>query len=178
MALDLGLIGNCCVSALVDRNARIVWYCLPRFDGDPVFHGLLGAPRDEPGSGIFSIELDDQRTSHQSYVENTAILKTVLEGASGAVEITDFCPRFYSRGRAFRPQMLVRKIVPLSGNPKIRIRVRPRFKYGSVRPGITYGSNHIRYVSEETTIRLTTDAPLDYVVGETAFTLNEPIHLV
>ena len=37
-SLDLGLIGNCSVSALVDAKARIVWCCLPRFDGDPVFH--------------------------------------------------------------------------------------------------------------------------------------------
>ena len=28
--LDLGLIGNCSISALVDKEARIVWCCLPR----------------------------------------------------------------------------------------------------------------------------------------------------
>ena len=31
------MIGNCAFSALVDERARIVWCCLPRFDGDPVF---------------------------------------------------------------------------------------------------------------------------------------------
>jgi GH15 family glucan-1,4-alpha-glucosidase len=178
LTIDVGLIGNCCVSALVDRDARVVWYCLPRFDGDPVFHALLGAPRDAPGTGVFSIEIDDQETSSQSYEENTAILKTVLKSPSGVVEVTDFCPRFYSRNRAFRPQMLVRTIRPIAGSPKIRIRVRPRFQYGRVSPAITYGSNHIRYVSESATIRLTTDAPIDYVLAETAFKLTEPVHLI
>ncbi len=55
--LDLGLIGNCSVGALVDRQAQIVWCCLPRFDGDPVFHALLGAPAAAPGDGVFSIEI-------------------------------------------------------------------------------------------------------------------------
>jgi hypothetical protein len=43
-SLDLALIGNCQVGALIDSAAEIVWYCLPRFDGDPVFSSLAGAP--------------------------------------------------------------------------------------------------------------------------------------
>ncbi len=176
--LEVGLIGNCSVSALVDRDARVVWYCLPRFDGDPIFHTLLGTPADAPDGGVFAIEMEGAQTSSQSYVENTAILKTVLTGPSGIVEITDFCPRFYSRNRAFRPQMLIRKIVPIAGNPKVKIRIKPRFRYGAVRPVMTHGSNHIRYVSDDTTIRLTTDAPIDYLLAETAFKVTEPLHLV
>ena len=47
---DLGLIGNCQLSALVERSGSIVWCCLPRFDSEPVFGRLL----DENG-GEFSI---------------------------------------------------------------------------------------------------------------------------
>src|SRR6476619_4324173 len=57
--LDLGLIGNCSISALIDQHARIVWCCLPRFDGDPVFHALLGAPSASPDDGVFSIEIEN-----------------------------------------------------------------------------------------------------------------------
>jgi len=176
--LDLGLIGNCCISALIDRQARIVWCCLPRFDGDPIFHALLGAPREAPDDGVFSIEIDGQTGSAQSYLDNTAILKTTLRGQGGAVEITDFCPRFYTRDRAYRPQMLVRRIVPLHGNPRLRIRVKPRFGYGKHAPSITYGSNHVRYIGDRITLRLTTDAPIDYLLEETAFQINEPVHLI
>jgi GH15 family glucan-1,4-alpha-glucosidase len=176
--LDLGLIGNSSISALIDRDARIVWCCLPRFDGDPIFHALLGHPKSAPDDGIFSVEIENQSGTVQSYIPNTAVLKTTLRGETGSVEITDFCPRFYTRHRAFRPQMLIRQIVPIEGNPRVKIRLRPRFDYGAKAPSVTYGSNHIRYVGDKFTVRLTTDAPIDYLLEETAFKVTEPIHLV
>lgn len=36
-SLELGLIGNSQIGALIDKQGEIVWCCLPRFDGDPVF---------------------------------------------------------------------------------------------------------------------------------------------
>ena len=177
-SLDLGLIGNCSISALIDREARIVWCCLPRFDGDPIFHALLGQPKEAPDDGIFTIEIENQSGAVQSYIPNTAILKTTLRGETGSVEVTDFCPRFYTRHRAFRPQMLIRRIVPIEGNPRVKIRLRPRFGYGAKAPTITYGSNHIRFVGDRLTVRLSTDAPIDYLLEETAFKVTEPIHLI
>ena len=64
--LDLGVVGNCSFAALIDRDARIVWCCTPRFDGDPVFHCLLGTPKDAEGSGVFAIELEDQRKANST----------------------------------------------------------------------------------------------------------------
>ena len=46
--LDLGVIGNGSFGALVDREARVVWSCLPAFDGDPAFCALL-SPRVHEG---------------------------------------------------------------------------------------------------------------------------------
>jgi GH15 family glucan-1,4-alpha-glucosidase len=176
--LELGIIGNCSFAALVDRQARIVWCCLPRFDGDPVFHALLGAPKEADGSGVFSIDIEGLKSTEQAYVPNTALLRTVLHGEHGSVEIKDFAPRFSWRGRSFRPQTLVRRLKPISGSPRIAIRVRPRFDYGATAPALTTGSNHIRYVGPRLTMRLTTDAPLDYVLGETYFNLHEPVNLI
>ena len=39
--MNYGVIGNCQVAALIDEQARMVWACLPRPDGDPVFSALL-----------------------------------------------------------------------------------------------------------------------------------------
>lgn len=176
--LDLGLIGNCGIGALVDRNGRIVWCCLPRFDGDAVFHSLLGSQSGDPYDGAFSIDLIGFKESEQSYLPNTAILKTVLHGETGSIEIHDFVPRFYWRNRPFRPQTIIRRITPKEGSPRIRVRLRPRFQYGKIAPEITSGSNHIRYIGPDMTLRLTTDAPIDYVLTETTFMLNDPINLV
>lgn len=176
--LDLGLIGNCNVAALIDRRANIVWYCLPRFDGDPVFHALLGAPEDRPDDGTFAVEVEGYKDGEQAYVDNTAILRTVLRGADGAVEILDFAPRYETRGRAYRPQAIIRMIRPVAGTPRIAIRVRPAFDYGATPPATTYGSNHIRYVGPKFAMRLTTDAPIDYIVKQTSFNLHEPLAFV
>ena len=176
--LDVGIIGNCSIAALVDKQARINWCCLPRFDGDPVFHSLLGHTADAPKEGVFTVELDDFVSSEQTYVTNTAVLSTILHGRSGSVQVIDFVPRFYWRDRAFRPQMLIRRLIPVSGSPRIRIRMKPRFDYGRLAPTVTSGSNHVRYVGPKFTIRLTTDAPIDYIVDETAFNLSDPINLV
>jgi len=53
--LDLALIGNCAISALVDPRARIAWCCMPRFDGDPVFHALLDSGGGIGEDGTFSM---------------------------------------------------------------------------------------------------------------------------
>lgn len=179
-SLSLGVIGNCSLAALIDARGRIVWCCLPRFDGDPVFHALVdGDPDRENARGFCAIELDGFARSEQYYQPNTAILVTRLFASDGsAIEIRDFCPRFILHGRTFRPQMIVRRVLPLSGDPRVRIRVRPSFGYGECVPTVTHASNHIRYVGPDSVLRLTTDAPPSYVLAETPFLIEERLSLI
>ncbi|MEF7614919.1 glycoside hydrolase family 15 protein [Aquincola sp. MAHUQ-54] len=178
-SLNLGIIGNCSISALVDDQARIVWCCLPRFDGDPVFHALLDSANGLQEDGSYQVQLDDQVRSEQAYEDNTGVLRTRLYDAQGgAIEITDFAPRYFQHGRPFRPIMLVRRIRALQGAPRLRIVLRPRCDWGRNAPARTRGSNHIRFVGPDTTLRLTTNAPITYVLDETPFTLTRPISLV
>ncbi|WP_274424071.1 glycoside hydrolase family 15 protein [Chelativorans sp. YIM 93263] len=175
--LNLGAVGNCGFSALIDPKGRVVWCCLPRFDGDPVFNTLLAGVED-PDEGMFSIELDGLVETEQSYDPKTAILRTRLHGSSGSLEIVDFAPRFFWRDRIFRPQTLIRRLRPISGTPRITVRMRPTFAHGTVRPQKTRGSNHIRYVGPDMTLRVSTDAPLDYVIDETSFNLTTPVDFI
>lgn len=175
--LDLGVIGNGSFGALVDARARVVWSCLPAFDGDPAFCALL-SPREHDG-GDHSIELEDFDYSEQAYLHNTAVLRTVLHDRhGGAVEIIDFAPRWRENGRFFRPVMLLRKVTPLNGNPRIRVRIRPLADWGARLPDTTWGSNHLRWVLPDFTLRLTTDVPVRFVREETPFVLSRPLHLV
>lgn len=172
-SLDLALIGNCSVAALVDPDARIIWSCFPRFDGDPVFCSLL---RPDDDYGFFSVELADWEHSEQTYMENTAVLVTRLRDKHGGlIEVTDFAPRFGQFGRRFRPMMLVRRIRRLSGSPRIVLRVRPAGNYGAERPQLTWGSHHIRYVLTDLVLRLTTNASLTAVMQETPFFLEDTV---
>jgi GH15 family glucan-1,4-alpha-glucosidase len=178
-SLNLGLIGNCSVSALIDAQARIVWCCLPRFDGDPVFHALLDSADGIGDEGSAQVVLHNQVRSEQAYDENTAILRTRLfDAQGGGVEITDFAPRYFRYGRPFRPMLLVRRLRPIQGSPRIRLVVRPRAEWGRTTLSRTRGSHHVRFVGPELTLRLTTNAPITYLLDETFFTLNGPVSLL
>nr|WP_297354942.1 glycoside hydrolase family 15 protein [uncultured Caldimonas sp.] len=175
-SLEVGAIGNCAYSALIDRYARIVWCCLPRFDGDPVFNALIDP---SPNGALWSFELEDFARSEQFYEPNTAILRTRLFDSRGqGIEVVDFAPRFFSRNRMFRPLTLVRRVKPIAGTPRIKVVMRPRFEWGAAQPTITQGSHHIRYVGPNQTLRLTTNAPLSYILAETTFVADRPMDFI
>ena len=110
-SLDLAMIGNCAVSALVDARARVVWCCMPRFDSTPVFDALMQSANGVPESGAMALEIEGLARSEQSYDHGTAILRTRLwDGQGQCVEVVDFAPRFITRDRVFRPAQLVRRI--------------------------------------------------------------------
>lgn len=179
--LELGLIGNGTVSGLVDPTGTLVWYCNPRFDGDPIFCSLLdGDPGAWPADGSFAIELEGCVDTEQSYVANTAILRTVQRDADGAaLEILDFCPRFRQGGRSFHPNAFVRLVRPLGGDPRVRIRPRPRRDWGTALCDTTHGSNHVRYVgSPGGVLRITTNAPVTAIMEDRPFILNRPVAVV
>jgi GH15 family glucan-1,4-alpha-glucosidase len=175
-ALDLALIGNCRIAALVNPTGRIVWWCFPRFDSDPVFSRLLAGDEDK---GFCDVVLADMAKSKSSYLRNTAIVVTELEdNHGGRIRITDFAPRFHRFERIFRPPQIIRRIEPLAGLPRIQIRVRPTHAYGRPTTGHSIGSNHIRYRGGGEVLRLSTDAPLSYISQETVFPLTRPLALV
>ena len=161
-SLDLALIGNCAISALVDKRGAIVWCCAPRFDGDPIFHSLLGSADGAQQDGVFGVELEGFARSEQAYDPSTAVVRTRLFDAAGeGIEIVDFCPRFLNRDRSFRPAQIVRRVRPLVGHPRVRFIVRPRGQWGTAAPEITRGSNHLRFILPGGVLRLNTNAPAD-----------------
>ncbi|HZW17564.1 MAG TPA: glycoside hydrolase family 15 protein [Luteimonas sp.] len=174
--LELGLVGNGSFGVLFDARARLVWGCLPAFDGDPAFCALL-QPRQD--GGFWDIELEGFASSQQAYDRNTAILRTVLrDGDDGAIEITDFAPRWQQHGRFYRPVMLARRVRVLSGSPRIRVRLRPLVDWGARVPEHTWGSNHMRFLLPGMTLRVTTDLPLRVLRDELSIVLDRDLHFV
>ena len=143
--LDLALIGNCCTAALVDRSARIVWWCFPHFDSDPVFSRLLAGRR---GEGLLRRRARRPRrdrvalrAQHRDRRDDPDRRPRRAKCAS-----CDFAPRFERFEREYRPPQIIRRIEPLAGLPRITIRVRPTHNYGRPTSNIVVGSNHIRYI--------------------------------
>nr|MCU0774720.1 DUF5911 domain-containing protein [Ideonella sp.] len=71
-SLDLAVIGSCSTVALVDAAGRIVWWCDPRFDSEPLFGALLD--REVDPSRTFAIELEGMATVTQQYEHRTAVV--------------------------------------------------------------------------------------------------------
>src|SRR5262245_34482643 len=141
--LDLGVIGNCRTAALLDTGGRIVWWCFPRFDSDPVFSRLLAGQEEK---GFCDVQLEGVVAREAAYIRNTALIRTIMRDAAGnAVAITDFVPRFKRFERVFNPPQIFRRIEPAAGLPRIKIRMRPTFNYGQAYASRALGSNHIRF---------------------------------
>ena len=173
--LDLWPIGNCQVSGLIDKAGGLVWGCIPRVDGDPVFCSLLND--SHPDAGVWRFELDGQVSASQHYIRNTPILLTRLEAADGsAVEVLDFCPRFEGKGRMYRPVAYARIVRPVAGNPRIKVVLQPCRNYGAQLAETTQGTNHIRYLVGPQALRLSTDAAVGYIMEGRCFRVEDDIH--
>jgi GH15 family glucan-1,4-alpha-glucosidase len=176
--LNLWPIGNCQVSALIDSEARFVWACAPRVDGDPLFCSLLNPKAEsEATRGEWSISIENQVKVQQRYLRNTPILITRLTDEEGnAVEIFDFCPRHTRSGRTYRPVAFVRIVRPLTGAPRLKVALNPAANWGARDAERTSGSNHIRFLLKPHPLRLTTDAPVSHILESRAFRLEKPLH--
>ncbi|MFL0356910.1 glycoside hydrolase family 15 protein [Erythrobacter sp. GH1-10] len=173
--LELWPIGNCQVSGLIDRTGALVWGCVPRVDGDPVFSSLLNG--DQRDAGIWRFELEGQVEAEQEYIRNTPHLVTTLKASDGsAVQILDFCPRYERSGRMYRPVAYVRIVRPIAGSPRIRVVLKPVKNYGAGLADTTSGTNHVRYLVGPQALRLSTDAPVGYVQEGRPFRLEEDTH--
>jgi GH15 family glucan-1,4-alpha-glucosidase len=174
--LDLAIIGNGRTAALVDPLSRIVWWCFPRFDGDPIFSRLLAGDEEK---GFCEVVLHGMVEHSSEYVRNTAIVSTILTDDKGAsVRITDFAPRFFEYHRIYRPPQIMRIIEPVTGLPRVTIRMRPTSSYGVPMTEKSIGSNHVSFRGTDVVVRLTTDAALSYIDREAPFVLTRPLHLV
>ncbi|MET7355599.1 glycoside hydrolase family 15 protein [Streptomyces mirabilis] len=130
---DLGLIGDGATAALVGLDGSIPWMCLPRFDSEPLFCGLL----DHARGGHFTLAPDDLVEARQRYEPDTGVLTTEMRSPTGVVRVTDALALrsgtdLTDDAPADRAE-LVRSALVLDGKVRLRMDVEPRGG-GQVRP--------------------------------------------
>jgi GH15 family glucan-1,4-alpha-glucosidase len=81
---DPALIGNCQVSALIERSGAMVWSCLPRFDSEPIFGRLLDAE-----GGHFTVGAADGKPGAQGYLGHRNVLETRFATEGGSCRVLD-----------------------------------------------------------------------------------------
>ena len=171
----MGVVGNCGFLAHIATDTNVEWMCWPLFDSSFIFGSLL----DKKKGGEFRImPASPEFESKQYYIENTNILCTEIYTDEGSYRVTDFAPRFFQYERYFKPLMLIRKVEPLQGTPRIQVNCSPVGGYGKIKPTRHRASNHIKFLGLEEEMRLTTNVPLTYIVEDQYFVLNEEKYLV
>jgi GH15 family glucan-1,4-alpha-glucosidase len=125
---DYALIGDLETAALVGRDGSIDWLCWPRFDSDACFCALLGT--SDHGRWLIGPADEPTRVTRR-YRENTLILETRFETASGVVVVTDFMPPRDGVSD------LIRSVRCETGEVRMRTELVIRFGYGITVPWVT-----------------------------------------
>lgn len=182
--LDLSIIGNCQISALLNKEALIQWACLPAFDSVPVFDQLVDLQENsDSAQGFWGIELSDFDYAEQSYEPATAIVITKLyDKSSQCIKVTDFVPRLPledgDQVTYKRPPVICRIVEAESGQPSYKMKLRPRQGYGEQVPEISHEQGTVSYKFVEDDYTLQTNAAADSVVAEKAMSLGAAHHYV
>jgi GH15 family glucan-1,4-alpha-glucosidase len=83
---DLALLGDTRTAALADGQGRIVWLCLPHFDGEPVFGALIAGP----GGGQFRLgPIDRAEVIDRRYRPGSTVLETTWRIGSAEMLLTE-----------------------------------------------------------------------------------------
>jgi GH15 family glucan-1,4-alpha-glucosidase len=122
---DFALIGDLHTAALVGRDGKIEWLCVPRFDSSSAFASLISDDRH----GYWLLEPEGPvLESRRRYIGATLVLETTLRTAEGCVRLIDFMPR-----RDDAPT-IVRIVEGVEGNVQMRMKLACRFAYGRLPP--------------------------------------------
>jgi len=156
---DHGLIGDGATAALVGRDGRISWMCIPRFDSPPIFGGLLDAKR----GGALTMAPIDLLASRQSYLPDSGVLMTEMRSATGVVRVTDALMlrsgADLSEDAPAGRRELLRSVRVLSGQVTLRVEIEP---LGGAEMERHHGGYRLLCARQpERDFHLQTSAPLD-----------------
>jgi GH15 family glucan-1,4-alpha-glucosidase len=122
---DYGLIGDCHTGALVGNDGSMDWLCLPRFDSASTFGALLGD--EDHGRWLVRPQGEIVSTTRE-YIEDTFVLVTHWQTATGRADVIDFMPTENRRAD------IVRRVVGVEGSVKMQQELRVRFDYAAALP--------------------------------------------
>ena len=173
---DHGLIGDGATAALIGRDGRIVWLCLPRFDSPPMFCSLLGAGT----GGHFSVTPEDLQESRQFYEPDSAVLVTEMKSPGGLMRLTDACPlragADLTDALAATRSEILRSVEIVSGEVRLLVDVEPR---GGAVAEPRDGGLHLRCAAQpERVLQLLSSAPLKGLRSVITLKKGQSFHLL
>jgi GH15 family glucan-1,4-alpha-glucosidase len=153
---DYALIGDRKTAALVSRDGRIDWLCVPRFDSGAAFAALVGTD----DNGFWALGAVEPLRVTRAYRDRTLTLETVVEARGGRVRVTDVMPLGTTHPH------VVRRVEGLEGNVAMQMCLRARFDYGSLRPAIEREGDACVVVAGPSAIALRSSVPVTIDAGD------------
>jgi GH15 family glucan-1,4-alpha-glucosidase len=162
---DHGVIGDMRTAAMVGTDGTIDWLCWPRFDAPSVFGSIL----DSAKGGYFRLApACEAATTKQLYFPDTNVLITRFLSPEGVCEVQDFMT--VPEAGSDAPQRLVRRVVGVRGQMRMRLECEPRFDYGRDRHEVVLTAGGALFRSPSLSLALGAPTPLsqsaDGVVSE------------
>lgn len=119
---DYGLLGDTRTGALVSSGGSIDWFCVPRFDGEPVFGRLVGGA----AAGSFRLGPGAPATVvARRYRHHSATLETTWATQGHQVTVTDAMVADVA-GRLLPATLLVRRVTARGGPVGMEVVFDPR----------------------------------------------------
>ena len=113
---DYALLGDTRSAALVSPTGDIDWWCVPRFDSDPVCGRLVGGP----DAGHLSLgPAEPASILQRDYLPGTPVLRTQWQCSEGQLTLTDGMVAVV-RGKLLPSTLLVRRLE--AGDQPVRVR--------------------------------------------------------
>ena len=122
--LDLALIGNGRIGALLDADASIVWALLPALRRRREVLRVAGrchGTQRQLAFGRSNWSMVCALNSSTSLIPRCWYTR-LHDRDGGIVELTDCVPRFYQHGRLYQPMTIVRSVRRIAGNPRVIVR--------------------------------------------------------
>jgi GH15 family glucan-1,4-alpha-glucosidase len=127
---DYGMLGDTRTAALVASDGSIDWWCVPRFDGAPIFGCLVGGD----AAGTFRMGPTDPTTVvHRRYRHETATLITVWKTPTGRLTLEEGMVADVG-DRLLPTTLLVRRLTAAEGPVDATVLFDPRRGERHVRP--------------------------------------------
>jgi GH15 family glucan-1,4-alpha-glucosidase len=125
----LVVIGDRRTAAVIAADGSIQWFCLPDFDGVPVFARLLDAER----GGYWRLGPITPREGRQFYIENTNVAGIAWEVDGGELELTDamLLPQADRGPDEQDHRVLLRRLRCRSGAVACLLELDPRDRFGA-----------------------------------------------
>jgi GH15 family glucan-1,4-alpha-glucosidase len=154
-----GLVGDRRTAGLVAADGTIDWLCLPDFDGPIIFGALL----DWSKGGHWRIGPATRIQGEQSYDEDTMVLETRWELATGTLLLSDamLWPETKRSPDQENVRAVLRHLRCLQGNVRCRFDLQSAYNYSEHHAAITQFSSGYAISLPELSLRFWASLPLE-----------------